>query len=96
MARRERVMRPGEAQQRRATFCAKLLGYTVVFGFLAAIVVGIPFPGIWQAVFVPILSTVPFVLIFLTVWFFIRMLWLRGKAKHYETLLKLETDPRFK
>ncbi len=96
MAKRARAPKPGEAQSRRAKFCVRLLGYGVLAVFLTAIVIGIPFPGIWQAVFVPFWATAAFVLPALTAMFFLRSMWFKAKAKHYETLLKLETDPRFK
>ncbi len=77
-------------------FCATLLGFAVVLAFLLAIVIGIPFQGLWDAVFVPVFAATPFILLPLIVIFGLRGVYLRAKAKHYATLLKMQTDPRFR
>lgn len=91
MAKRERTLRPGEAQLRRAGFCLRLLGWVFLVGVLAAIVVGIPFPGVWQALFVPILAVVPFVLVGFILIFFLRSLWFRLKARHYAAVVHMNS-----
>ena len=92
MASRERTPKPGEVQKRRAAFCAKLLGYLMVFGFVSAALVGIPFPGVWKTVFVPGLTIGLYVFLVLVVWFLARMVWFKAKAKHYAALVKMRTE----
>lgn len=73
-----------------------MLGIGVVLLFLTAVVIGIPFPGVWSNVMVPFWMSYGGVLILFTLVFFLRAMWLKAKAKHYETLRKMETDPRFR
>lgn len=89
-------MRPGTPQFRRMWFCLRMLGLTVVFTFLFAIVVGIPFPGLWQAVFVPLIMVSAGSFLLLSLVFFTRGVWFRGKARHYGALLKVRTEAEFK
>jgi hypothetical protein len=94
VAVRARQPSPGEPQKRRAQFCAKLLGYTIVLGFLTAAVIGIPFPGLWKGVFVPALTLGMYLFLVLTIWFFSRMLWFKVKARHYAALVKMRSEDR--
>lgn len=96
MASHTRTQRPGEAQSRRAWFCLKLLGLVVTLGFVSAATIGLMLPGVWRTVFVPTLIVLPGVLMFLFAIFTLRCIWFKAKAKHYATMLKLSTDPRFK
>jgi len=94
VASREKTPGPGEVQKRRAQFCAKLLGYTIVIGFITAAIVGIPLPGLWKALFVPGLTVAMYVFLVLVVWFFSRMLWFKAKARHYAALVKMRSEDR--
>lgn len=92
MAKRERALAPGEAQQRRAKFCVRLLGYTIVFAFVSAIAIGIPFPGLWQALLVPVLTTSLWVFSLLVLWFLVRMIWFKVKARHFAAVAKMRRE----
>lgn len=89
MAKRERVLKPGEAQVRRAAFCLKALGLLVVFTFVTAIIVGLPFPAVWTGFFTPVIATSFFVLIGLEFVFLLRAAWFKFRARHYAALIKM-------
>lgn len=96
MANHVRALKPGQTQFRRAAFCLRMLGLVMVVTFVSAVCVGIPFPGLWNAVFVPTLIFVPAVLIMFIAWFVIRWAWFRLKARHYGALLKMRTEAEYK
>jgi hypothetical protein len=64
-------------------------------GFLSAIFVGIPMPGVWNAFFVPTLVVVPFVLLLFIFVFTARWAYLRFKARHHGALLKLQVEAEY-
>ena len=95
MGNRERPLKPGEAQARRARFCVTLLGLVMGIGFLSAATIGIASPGIWNAFFVPTLVVVPFALLLFIFIFTARWAYLRLKARHYGALLKLQVEAEY-